>query len=90
MKYKLSEEVIKCEYEVYDPFSKSMIKCNCDSHIFAGKKGVCLEHLNFALQSDRKPQVYALDGQEISIKKFKELASNHKIKEIKKETAWQI
>ncbi len=89
MKYRLSEKIIKCEYEDYNPKTNSMQMCGCDSHVLAGKKGVCLGHLNFALQSDRKPQVYALDGQEVTIKKFKELASNHTVAEIKEDnTKW--
>lgn len=90
MKYKLSEKHVTCDYEDYNPKTREMQKCGCKSHVLAGKKGVCLGHLNFALQSDRKPMVYALDGQEVSIKQFKELATNHKAKEIEEETTWQI
>jgi hypothetical protein len=78
VKYKLNNNTGKCDYEGYNNKSRSMVKCGCDSSIMAGKNYVCLGHLNFALQSDRKPEVFALDGVEITIKRFKELANNFK------------
>jgi hypothetical protein len=88
MKYKLTEDSGKCNYEGYNPKTKSMQICGCVSNILAGKNYVCKEHLNFALQSDRKPQVYALDGKEILIKRFKQLVEDFNPIKKKKESAW--
>lgn len=90
MKYKISNKLITCDYEDYDLSTNSMKKCGCEAYILAGKKGVCLNHLSFALQSDRKPQVYDLDNKEITIKRFKELVLNSKPEKEEKEDAWRI
>lgn len=61
-----------------------MVKCNCNSNIMAGKNYICKEHLNFALQSDRKPEVFNFTGKEITIKMFKSLVEDFK-PEVKEE-----
>lgn len=78
MKYRITDNQGECDYEGYNPKTRCMEKCGCKSHILAGKKYVCEDHLSFALQSDKRPEVFNFTGTEITIKKFKSIVADFK------------
>lgn len=84
MKYKMSDDLGSCCFELWDG---KLVCCNKPTYILAGKKYVCKEHLQYAVQGDRNPKLFNLEGKEVlSLKHFNEIADNFaprpKVKEV--------